>query len=106
MLNGPFSAQWAEACHHWQHALAAAAFVRGALPLQEWVKIAVVAIVTAVLSSQVTIARLDERITAMQREREFIERKRDEQVAELKRQVDRIEAAVTLMQTERGRAKR
>ena len=66
-----------------------------------------------VTSFQITLARLDERINAldlrlkaMNAEREFIMRKRDEQVAELKRQVDRIEAAITLMQAERGRSKR
>jgi len=102
-----------EGRHHWQHALAATTAIRQALPLQEWIKIAVVAVVTAVVTSQVTLARLDERINALdlrlkavQIEREFIIRKRDEQVAEIRRQVERIEAAVVLIQIEHGKIKR
>jgi uncharacterized membrane protein (DUF106 family) len=113
MLNGQLQ-QWVdEASRHWQHWLAASTTIRQALPFQEWIKIAVVAIVTAVITSQVTLVRLDERIKALedrmgavQNERDFIIRKRDEQVSELKRQVDRIEAAITLHQIEHGRAKR
>jgi hypothetical protein len=45
-------------------------------------------------------------MVATQKERDFIIRKRDEQVAEIRRQVERIEAAVASMQAERGRAKR
>ena len=110
MING----NWAdEAMRHWQHALAAAAVIRQVLPPHEWVKIAVVAVVTAVITSQVTLARLDERMISIddrlnsaRLEREFIIRKRDEQVIELRRQVERIEAAVMQMQIESGRGKR
>jgi len=113
VINGQWTQWLDEARNHWQHALAAGAVMRQALPLQEWIKIAVVAIVTAVVTSQVTLARLDERVNAIeermkavQNERDFIIRKRDEQVAELKKQVDRIEAAVMLIQIDRGSAKR
>jgi uncharacterized membrane protein (DUF106 family) len=114
LINGGWLSQlWDETLQHWQHALAAGAAIRQALPLQEWIKIAVVAIVTAVITSQVTLVRLDERIKALedrmravQNERDFIIRKRDEQVSELKRQVDRIEAAITLHQIEHVRSKR
>ena len=114
MINGGwFSHLWDETRHHWQSALAAGAVIRQALPLQEWIKIAVVAVVTAVVTSQVTIARLDERINALElrireraAERDFIIRKRDEQVTEIKRDIERIEAAITLHQIEHGRAKR
>lgn len=113
MINGQWQALVEEARHHWQHALSAAAAVRQVFPLQEWLKIAVVAVVTAVVTSQVTLARLDERINALdlrlkavQIEREFIIRKRDEQVAEIRRQVERIEAAVVLIQIEHGKIKR
>ena len=113
MTNGWLGELLNEARHHWQHALAASTAVRAALPMQEWLRIGVVAVVTAVITSQVTVARLDERIIkldermkAYQAEREFIMRKRDEQVAEIRRQVERIEAAVASMQAERGRAKR
>jgi len=110
LINGPWQALLDEAKNHWQYALAAASAIRQMFPFQEWVKIAIVAVVTAVITSQVTLARLDERIKGLdermktyQAERDFIIRKRDEQIIELRHQVERIEAAVTLMQTERRR---
>lgn len=66
---------------HW---IAAGAFIKAALPIQEWIKIAVVATVTAVVTSQITLARLDERINGMKAE-----------IAEIKRDVDKIEIGVT-----------
>jgi hypothetical protein len=113
LINGWWNGLLEEARIHCQDTLAAAAVIRQVFPFQEWIKIAVVAVVTAVVTSQVTLARLDERIkgieermVATQKERDFIIRKRDEQVAEIRRQVERIEAAVASMQAERGRAKR
>lgn len=91
MINGHFSALLDEARSHWQHILSAAGVVRQALPMMEWVKIAVVAVVTAVLTSQVTIARLDERIVSSLKEREILVKRRDEQVRELKDRDQRIE---------------
>ena len=49
---------------------------------------------------------IDDRLKAARQEREFIIRKRDEQVIEIRRQVERIEAAVVQMQIESGRGKR
>ena len=64
MLNGQFTQWMDEARQHWQGALAASSVIKTALPFQEWIRIAVVAIVTAVVTSQVTLARLDERLIA------------------------------------------
>jgi multidrug efflux pump subunit AcrA (membrane-fusion protein) len=66
--------------------------VREALPPMEWVKIAVVAIVTSVLTSTVTIARLEERIDGLRIERKIIVEARDKQTRRIEQRLDRIEA--------------
>mgnify|MGYP001581678820 CR=1 FL=1 len=66
--------------------------VREVLPLSEWVKIAVIAVVTSVLTSTVTIARLEERIDAMKTERRIIIDSRDKQTLRIEQRLDRIEA--------------
>ena len=73
-----------DAYQSWQHGLAAAAVIKQTLPFAEWIRIAVVALITAVVTSQITLARLDERITALTSEREIIIKNRDGQMSELK----------------------
>lgn len=100
MINGQLG-QWIdEAAQHWQHALAAATVIREALPMQELIRITVIAIVTALLTAQITIARLDERITAIRNERQILVEKRNEQVAEVKRDIERLETAVNGLQVQ------
>jgi len=95
--------------NHWHFAFAAATAVRQALPMAEWIKIAVVAVVTAVITSQVTLARLDERITASAAaavaataastaQRDLLVKKRDEQITEIKVKIERIEATLAAIQ--------
>lgn len=111
MINNHWQQLMDEARNHWQHMLAASTVIRQAFPLQEWIRIAVVALVTAVVTSQITLARLDERITALRNERVLLvtkrdeqlamsERKRDEQVNEIKRHMERMEAAIVMMQVQ------
>ena len=84
MINGQLGQWLDEARQHGHHVIAAAAAMREVLLMKEWIRVAVVAVVTSVVTSQVTIARLDERITALKNEREIIVRNRDGQMAELK----------------------
>ena len=106
MINGNW-AQWAdEAAQHWQNALAAAAAIQQALSVQKLIEIAAVSIVCAVVTSQITIARLDERINRLQSEREIYIKKRDEQVAEIKRDVEDIRKNVERITIEQARTKR
>ena len=106
MINGQIG-QWIdEAQRHWQHALAAAAAIRNALPAQKLIEIGVVSVVTAVLTSQITIARLDERINRLHSEREIYIKKRDEQVAEIKRNIDDLQKDVRRIAIEHARMKR
>ena len=111
MLNGHFTQWLEEARTHWQSVLAASGVVKQALPMQEWIRIAVVALVTAVITSQVTLAELKGEIKSIRTEREILvskrseqlavsERRRDEQVNEIKRHVERMEAAVTMIQVQ------
>ena len=84
MLNGNMM--------HWFHEhlptiMASASAVRHALPVSEMIKIAVVAIVTALLTAMVTIARLEEKINAIQ---DF----RHQQIARRNLEVDKIERDV------------
>jgi hypothetical protein len=100
MINGQFGAWLDEARQHWQSAMAAGAFIKTVLPLQEWIRIAVVTGATAIVTSQITMARFDERLiasnekmlqlfAAMKSERELIVKKRDEQVMEVRKEADR-----------------
>ena len=122
MINGHLT-QWLEEARqlwlqwvdefqqHRQSVLAAATAIRAALPMTEWIRIAVVALVTAVITSQVTLAELKGEIKSIRTEREILvskrseqlavsERRRDEQVNEIKRHVERMEAAVTMIQVQ------
>ena len=98
MLNFNWTALTQEAAQHWQHALAAGAAIRQAMPMQEWIKAAVIAVVTAVITSSVTIARLEERIDGIQAARAQMIKQRDEQTQEIKRDIRRIEQAITDLQ--------
>ena len=109
MINGHFTQWLEEARTHWGQVLAAGTVIRQALPMTEWIRIAVVALVTAVITSQVTLAELKGEIKSIRTERDILvgkrseqlavaERRRDEQVNEIKRHVERMEAAVTMIQ--------
>ena len=106
MINGQFGQWLDEFLQHWHSMLAAGAFVKNALPLQEWVKIAVVAIVTAVVTSQITVARMDERLVAFKSERELLVKTRDAQVVEIRKDVDRIEIIVQDIRVEIARIRK
>jgi hypothetical protein len=84
-----------EARTHWQHILAAAGAVRELFPVQELLRIVVVSLATAMLTSYVTVIRLDERITAIRNEREIVIKKRDEQIIEIKSDIQRLENNLT-----------
>lgn len=73
--------EWRE---NWHHALAAGAFIRHTLPMQEWIRIGVVALVTAVATSQVSLAELKTEVKALKSEREIIVKNRDSQLADVK----------------------
>ena len=106
MINGQLGQLIDEARQHWQSILSAGAFIKSALPLQELFKIAVVTIVTAVVTSQVTMARFDERLIAFKNERELIVKKRDEQVIEIRKDVDKIQIIVQDIRVEIARIKK
>lgn len=86
MINGLIGQWIEEARQHYQHVLAVASAVKGMFPMAEIIRMAVVAIVTSVATSQVTIARLDERITALHQMRAETIARRNEDIAEMKRQ--------------------
>jgi len=105
MLNGQL-AQWIdEARQHWQHVMAASGMMRDVLPGKEWVRVAVVAVVTSVVTSQVTIGRLDERITALKNEREIIVRNRNDQMNDIKRDIEQLQIMVMSLRLEMKTAK-
>jgi len=83
MLNG-----------HWG-VLAVAGAIKQALPLSEWVRVIVVAVVTAVLTMWTTTARLDERIVSIKAE-----------ISEIKRDVDKIESTLVEMHKQLAGIKR
>lgn len=110
MLNG-----------HWHefigHLAAAGGFMRSTFPFAELFKIAVVALVTAVATSQVTLAELKGEIRSIRSERDILVSKRSEQVAasekrrdgqvdEIKRDIDRIESSISVIQVQMERLKR
>ena len=110
MINGHWQ-QWAEeARQHWHQILTAGTVIKDALPVQEWIRTAVIALVTAVVTSQITIARLDERIIALgdkfsslRSERELIIKRRDEQVARVESKIDRLESSLRLVEREHAK---
>lgn len=90
MLNGHWQSWVDEARHQVRYILVAATALKNAFPMTELIRLAVVALVTAVFTSQVTMARLDERINAISAQRTLLVQKRDEQVTEMKRQDELI----------------
>ena len=84
MLNGNMM--------HWFHEhlptiMASASAVRHALPISELIKIAAVAVVTALLTAMLTIARLEEKVNSIH---EF----RQQQITRRNIEVDKIERDV------------
>jgi len=110
MINGQI-AQWLDELRlHGQHMLAVASVVKVALPIHEWVRTVIIALVTAgvtaLVTSQITMARFDERLIAMKNERELILKRRDEQVLEIKKDIDRIESILQDIRIELARSKK
>jgi len=94
MINGHW---WEEARQHWQHVLAALPVIKQALPMQEWIRIAVIAIVTAVVTSQITLARIEERISAGQQLRAEGIARRDLQITKLEQRDADLSAKIDLL---------
>ena len=95
MINGPW-AQWhGELTQHWQHALAAVSIVKDALAWPELLRYAIVATVTSVLMTQITLTEIKGELKSLVAQRDIIIKKRDEQIVELKRDVTAIETIIS-----------
>lgn len=91
MINGYFT-QWIdEVQQHGQHALAAAAYLKQVVPWGELLKLGAIAIVTAVLTSNVTIAKLEAEQASSHRIREMQIKNRDAQIQRMDERDARME---------------
>lgn len=77
---------------HFPTFLAIAGQFRQALPITEWIKIAAVAVVTAVLTSFVTIARLEVKVDTLSQARQELTTRRDQDMIKLDRDIELIRA--------------
>ena len=100
MINGQLGQWLEEARTHGNHIVAMIGAVRDVFPLPEIVRLIAVAVVTAVVTSQTTIARLDERIVAGLKEREILVRVRDEQIKKIEDRAQRIEDRLNIIALE------
>jgi hypothetical protein len=96
MINGQFG-QWIdEARQHWQSILSAGAFIKSALSVQELLRVAVIAIVTAVLTTWTTTVELKAEIRAINQAREAQIARRDKEISAMhardEKLIERVQA--------------
>ena len=98
MINGQLG-QWInEAQQHWEHMATAGAAIKEVLSWPDLVRYAIVATAASVITTQITITELKGELKAIRGERDIIVQKRNEQVAEIRKDVDALQA-LALTQT-------